>query len=322
MSLQKPPKKQEPRRAVARFLVLVLLVAVAGVAIWAAVTNQRIDLIEDVPAATIELEDMTEVDGVRINVVSESGGPVPVIFLHDLDVAGSVVWDAVAVDIGERFAAVRIDLPGYGLSDRVPEPGNAHTVASMADVVGTVIQERFTTPVVLVGVGLGGQVAAETAATNPDMTRGLVMVDVDFWPENSWRAFAEGLPWFGRAVTHTFETGGLLGEETWAPNCETGGWCPSESQAAARRQAVTIAGSTDSVYSFRRTLPASLVPTELAKIQVPVVFVWSKAGGVPRESVDRVLERLPDMTVAEVEAWKAHLEAPEAVRAAIDQVGR
>lgn len=322
MSLQKPPKQQEPRRVVARFLVLILLVAVAGAAIWVAVTNQRVDLIEDVPAASIELEDPTEVDGLRISILSEPGGPVPVIFLHDFDVAGSVVWDDVVADVGGRFKAVRIDLPGYGLSDRIPEPGPAHTVASMANTVATVIQERFTTQVVLVGVGLGGQVAAETAAVNPDMIRGLVMVDVDFWPENSWRVFAEGLPWIGRAVTHTFEAGGLLGADTWAPNCETGGWCPSESQSAARRQAVTIAGTTDSLYSFRRTLPASLVPTELAKIQVPVVFVWSKSGDVSDESIDRVLEKLPEMTVTEVEAWKAHLEAPETVIAAIDDVGR
>lgn len=322
MSLQKPPSREGPRRAFVRMLLFLILVLGVGFVVWAAVVNQRIDVVESVEASSIELVDPADVDGLRVNVVTEVGGPIPVILLHDFDIAGGAIWDDVAAGVEGRFKAVRIDLPGYGLSDRLPEEGSGHTVSSLAGVVGAIIEERYDTKVVLVGVGLGGEVAAEIAATNPGPVRALVLVDVDFWPEASWEEIAESLPYFGRAVTHTLKAGGMLGEQTWAPACAEGGWCPNESQAEARRVAQAISGTTDTLYAHLRTLPSALVPSELGEIEVPVAFVWSKSGVVPRESVDRVLERLPDMIVTEVDVWKAHLEAPQNVLNAIEAVGR
>ena len=167
MSLRKPPTGDQPKRTLARFLVLVLLLAVVGVVVWAVVVDQRIDRVENVAASSIELDDPIEVDGLRINVISETGGPIPVVFLHDFDVTGSAMLDGVVAEVGGRFNSTRIDLPGFGLSDRLPEPGPEHTVASLSNIVGTVIEERFQVGVVLVGVGFGGEVAAELAATSP-----------------------------------------------------------------------------------------------------------------------------------------------------------
>ncbi|MFV1962570.1 MAG: alpha/beta fold hydrolase, partial [Acidimicrobiia bacterium] len=179
--LQKPPTRDRPSRILLRILALALLVLAVGVVVWTSVTNQRIDLTEDVPAGEIELDDFTVVEGMRVNVVTEPGGVVPVILLHDSDVAGGVMLDEVAKELGGRFQAVRLDLPGYGLSDRLPDEGPGHTVASMAQVVTAVVEERFSIPVVLVGTGLGGRVAAEVAVSSPDIVRGVVLVDVDFW---------------------------------------------------------------------------------------------------------------------------------------------
>lgn len=322
MSLQKPPSKSEPSRSFARFLVLLILIAGVVVAVWSAVVNQRIDQVENVPASSIELVDAIDVDGRRINVVADTGGPIPVVLLHDFDIAGSALLDNVAANVGGRFHAIRIDLPGYGLSDRLPEEGTEHTVASIAGVVGAVIEERFRIAVVVVGVGLGGEVAAEVAATNPGVVRGLVLVDVDFWAEDGWEEAVERLPYVGRAATHTLSAGGQLGMQYWAPNCELGGWCPSDAQLEARGVAESISGSTDTLRSHLRTLPSSLVPGDLANIEVPVAYVWSSAGEVPRESVDRVSERLPDMEIFEVGVWKAHLESPGSVFEAIQSVGQ
>ena len=320
--LQEPPTRDRPSRIMLRILVLALLVLAVGVVIWTSVTNQRIDLTEDVPAREIVLADPSMVGDLRINVVTESGGPVPVILLHERDVVGSAIWNDVATGLDGRFKAVRVDLPGYGLSDRLPNEGLGHTVASMAQVVRSVNEERFDIPVVVVGAGLGGRVAAEVAVSSPDLVRGVVLVDVDFWEEDGWKEIIEGLPWVGRAATFTFETGGRFAMDVWAPNCADGGWCPSQNQLAAREIATTIRGSTDSIRSFLRTQPSSLVPSDLSSISVPVAYVWSRDGDVPFDAVERVKQQLPDMTVSEVDVWKAHLESPGAVVDAVDVVGR
>jgi hypothetical protein len=88
----------------------------------------------------------------------------------------------------------------------------------------------------------------------------------------------------------------------------------------ARDLAETIVDTADSIRSFRRTPPASFVPSKLGDIVAPTRYVWSQEGTVPRESVDRVLESLPEMEVEVVPVWKAHLEEPSVVADAIRSV--
>lgn len=320
-SLQKPPERDRPAHIFARMVVLLVLLLLVGVAVWAAVTGQRADLTETTSLDSLEREGTVDVGDLSINVQETVGGPVPVVLLHDFDVAGSVLWDSVADEIGEGFQPVRVDLPGFGLSERLPGEGAGHTVSSMAGVIATVIEERFDVPVVVAGVGLGGKVAAELAVTNPGLVRGLVLVDVDFWSERDWVEVAETLPFVGHAVTHTFEAGGPLALDRWAPNCEEGGWCPSADQIAARGLAASVARTTDSLHGFRLTPTSSLVPSDLESITVPVAYVWSTEGAVPADSVEMIEGRLPDMSVIEAQAWKAHLESPGSVVDAIEEVG-
>ena len=191
---------------------------------------------------------------------------------------------------------MRVDLPGFGLSARIPEEGSRHTVASMAEEVSDVIQQSFGQPAVVAGIGLGGEVAAEIAVTHPDLVAGLVMLDVDFFKPRAWDEFVERLPWVGIAATYALETGGPLAAGRWAPNCESGGWCPTPSQVQARNRAETIVDTSESIHFFRRTPAASQVPSKLGEITTPTSYLWSQAGDVPRESVDRVQEAMPAAT--------------------------
>jgi pimeloyl-ACP methyl ester carboxylesterase len=315
--LRPPPKEETPSRLFVRFLMLIVLVVAAGVAIWTAVTLDRITLIEDVSLENLELDVVTTND-TRLNVVRQGEGEVPLVLLHDVDVAGGIIWDGVVAELDPRFSVMRIDLPGFGLSERIPTEGSRHTVASMAEDVSDAIAQTFGRAVVIAGVGLGGEVAAEIAVIQPDLVAGLVMVDVDFYRPEGWIEFVEKLPWVGTAATFAFETGGPLAAGRWAPNCETGGWCPTQSQVDARDLAETIVDSTASLHAFRRTPAASQVPSKLGEITAPTQYLWSQAGDVPRESVDRVQEAMPEAVVEVVaDAWKAHLDTSEVVAATI-----
>ena len=316
--LRPPPREEAPSRVVVRMLVLIVLVLAAGVTVWTAVTQQRIELIEDTSLQDLELAPMVSPNGTSINVVREGDGAVPLVLLHDVDIAGNVIWDGVVSSLDERFTVMRVDLPGFGLSDRIPVEGTRHTVASMAVEVGDIIDQAFTEPAVIAGIGLGGEVAAEIAVSSPELVAAVVLVDVDFYKPDGWVEFAEKLPWFGPAATFAFETAGSFSFERWAPHCADDGWCPTLSQVEARELAETIVGTTDSVRAFRRTPAASLVPSKLGDIAVPVHYLWSQQGEVPRDSVDRVLEALPGTQIEVLaEAWKAHLDSPRDVATAI-----
>jgi len=316
--LRPPPKPDAPTRVVLRMLVLVLLVLAAGVIVWTAVTEQRIDLIEDVSLGDLELDPIVTSDGTELNVSREGDGPVPLVLLHDVDVAGGVIWDGVVAVLDPAFTVLRVDLPGFGLSERVPTEGSRHTVASMAEQIAEGIEQVFGEPVVIAGVGLGGEVGAEIAVTRADLVTGLMMIDVDFYKPDGWDEMVQKLPWVGKAATFALETAGPFAADRWAPNCEADGWCPTRSQVEARDLAETIIDTSASIRAFHRTPAASQVPSKLADIAAPVYYLWSQQGEVPRESVDRVQEALPDADFEVLaDAWKAHLDQPADVAAAI-----
>lgn len=319
--LRPPPKQDTPSRVFLRIVVLVLLVIGAGTAIWTQVTRDRIGLIEDVALEDLDIQPVVTAAGTQLNVVTQGEGTIPVVLLHDADVAGGVTWDGVVAGLDPRFAVMRVDLPGFGLSERLPTEGSRHTVASMAEDVADVIRQTYGDRVVIAGVGLGGEVGAEIAATQPGLVSGLVMVDVDFYKDETWVERVEKLPWVGTAATYAFETAGPLANDRWAPNCGAGGWCPSSSQSAARDLAESIVDTSASIRAFRRTPAASQVPSKLGEISVPTQYLWSQSGGVPRESVDRIQDAMPSAAFEAVpEAWRAHLDSPEKVAAAISSL--
>jgi pimeloyl-ACP methyl ester carboxylesterase len=322
MGLQQPPKQEKPGRLFIKMVMLLALVAGAGVLVWAFSVDSRIDLTEDLTVASLELDPGTfvTVDDLDIRVVDLSVGDLPVVLIHDVDVAGGVVFDQLAPLLEGDLRAVTLDLPGFGLSERMPTEGVHHTVGAMAGVVADVIAQRYGAPVVIVGVGLGGEVGAEVAVTRPETVAGLVMVDVDFWSIDGWRERLQRWPIIGRPMTFTFETSGSRALDTWAPHCDEGGWCPTADQVRKRGVTATIIDSTDSIKAFRETRQASFVPTDLDRITAPVAYVWSIKGRVPRESVERIKEELPDMTIFDVDTWMAHVEMPDEVVGAIRSI--
>lgn len=320
MSLQKPPTQNAPSRTAGRLILLLLLAAGAGFVIYTAVTNQRADLTEDRPTEALELAESATVDGIRLNISEDDGGPEPVVILHDFDVTGGLILDDVSAGLGEAYHGVRIDLPGFGYSDRIPTTGRGHTVAVMAQNVAAVIEDRYGQPVPVIGVGLGGEVAAELAYTYPNVVSGVVLVDVDFESDPTFEESLEGLPWMGKAATYTWETGGRFALDNWAAHCKAGGWCPTDAELAERATIIQLEGTTDSLWSFRRTPTAALAPANLAEISMPAAYVWSTSGEVPQDSVDSIAGQWTGLQVFESTTFAAHLEDPTTVAAALAAV--
>nr|MBA3416020.1 alpha/beta fold hydrolase [Chloroflexia bacterium] len=117
-------------------------------------------------------------DGMSLQalVAGPADAPVTLVFLHGL--GGSLsTWSQLMGEFVDKARLIALDLPGHGRSDK-PEPGAFdYSVAGLAGAVGEALTQLGAAPAVLVGHSLGGAVAMQLALDQPQLVRGLVLVN-------------------------------------------------------------------------------------------------------------------------------------------------
>jgi pimeloyl-ACP methyl ester carboxylesterase len=113
------------------------------------------------------------VDGGELPSIEAGAGPC-VLLLH-AGIADMSMWEPQVDELSTDFVVAAYDARGYGLSRS--EPG---TYSPLADLV-EVAQARDEPSVALVGCSLGGALALEYAAANPDRVWALVWVCGGIW---------------------------------------------------------------------------------------------------------------------------------------------
>jgi pimeloyl-ACP methyl ester carboxylesterase len=111
--------------------------------------------------------------GVSTAVLEGGDGP-PVVLLHGQG-GWAGVWVPVMADLVRDHRVVAPDLPGLGAS-RVD--GAAPTAGRVLAWLGELLDRTCPAPPVLVGVSLGGSIAARFAAASGDRLAGLVLVSM------------------------------------------------------------------------------------------------------------------------------------------------
>ncbi|WTW99031.1 alpha/beta hydrolase [Streptomycetaceae bacterium NBC_01309] len=131
-------------------------------------------------------------DGCRLHGLDWGGTGVPVLLLHGGGLTAHT-WDFVCLGLRGAARLVALDLRGHGDSDW-SDDCRVGTMA--ADVVAAADHLGFAR-VRLVGMSLGGVVAAHVAAARPDRVERLALVDVapgvDFESTGRIREFMSGL---------------------------------------------------------------------------------------------------------------------------------
>ncbi|MBC7723261.1 MAG: alpha/beta fold hydrolase [Burkholderiaceae bacterium] len=116
---------------------------------------------------------LLRVDGRDIRYDVEGTGE-PVLLLHGIG-RSLDDWNLVRDTLAERHTVYRVDLPGFGGSERLPArtdlAGLAAAVIAFLDAVEEVRRIR------VVGNSLGGAVAMQIAATRPERVAALVLVN-------------------------------------------------------------------------------------------------------------------------------------------------
>jgi len=127
-------------------------------------------------------------EGLQLHYLDWPGQGDTIVFLHGGALTAHT-WDLVALELENDFHCVALDLRGHGLSDwseRYSIPDSVYDVAALADQLGG---DGFH----VVGMSLGGNVAAHYAASPGTRARSLVLVDVgpgvDFGATQGMREF-------------------------------------------------------------------------------------------------------------------------------------
>ncbi len=112
-------------------------------------------------------------DGVRIHYYRTGDEKPPVVLLHGFSDNG-LCWSRLALYLEPDYDVVMVDARGHGLSD-APESG--YGPGEQASDVATVIRNLNLDRPVLVGHSMGAETAAVTAATYPELVRGVALED-------------------------------------------------------------------------------------------------------------------------------------------------
>ena len=129
-------------------------------------------------------------DGVEIQLASWEGPEPALLAVHGLT-ANSRCWDTMARELEGRRRLVALDLRGRGGSDK---PAHGYDLEHHCRDIDGVLNHLGLERVVLMGHSLGAYICLAYAATRPQRTDRLILVDGGaVLSEEQWRKVGEGI---------------------------------------------------------------------------------------------------------------------------------
>jgi N-formylmaleamate deformylase len=117
-----------------------------------------------------------ETNGINMHYTRTGGNKQPLILLHGL-MANGLCWTSLAQVLEKEYDIIMPDARGHGHSS-VPDFG--YRYEDHANDVAGLIKALRLPPPILLGHSMGGMTAAVVASRNPNLLRGLVLVDPTF----------------------------------------------------------------------------------------------------------------------------------------------
>jgi 3-oxoadipate enol-lactonase len=99
-------------------------------------------------------------------------GGAPVVLLHGVGL-DLTYWDLQIAALCTTHDVIAFDMPGHGLSGKLPHPPS---FGEMAAILAGVLDHAETGPAHLVGASVGGMIAQTLALQRPDLVRSLSLV--------------------------------------------------------------------------------------------------------------------------------------------------
>lgn len=164
------------------------------------------------------------VRGRRIHFLDTGKGERAVLLVHGFG-ASTVSWKPVVPELSKHMRVLAVDLPGFGLSDRVP---GDYSPEGLADDLAAFLDQRGVTRASVVGQSWGGSIALAFALRHPDRLDRLVLMSAFCFPDqlNLFFEWAQ-VPGLGEVLMRLFY-GQFLGERLALDFYEPEKWITQE----------------------------------------------------------------------------------------------
>jgi pimeloyl-ACP methyl ester carboxylesterase len=159
-----------------RALAVVAGAAVAAAAVFA--YEEPVAVFEAAGAARLRLQGVrsahVQAGPWRLHYLEAGTGP-PIVLVHGLGSSAALEWGRLVGPLSRRYRVLAPDLPGFGESER---PATAdYSIRMQVDAVRAFMESVGVSRASVVGISMGGWIAARLAAGHPGMVERLVLVD-------------------------------------------------------------------------------------------------------------------------------------------------
>ena len=214
-----------------------------------------------------------EVMGARVEFLKNGTGDPVFVFHHSI---GSSGWMPFHGMLAAEFETYLPDLPGWGKSER---PLWMRSVHDLAHTLNVMLEQLNLDSVSLVGLGIGGWLAAEMATVDPRRIKKMVLVGAPGIQPEEGEILDQMLIAFDEYVLVGFHDESKF-DEIFTPN-------PSDETRAlwdySREMTARIAWKP---WMFSRSLPPLLTA-----VRVPTLLVWGSHDRVVPVSTGQLYER-------------------------------
>ena len=255
------------------------------------------------------------ISGTRLHYVDVGRGSPPLVLLHAFPLHLGM-WDEQVVALSSRWRVILPDLPGFGATDPLPDPG-ATSIEGFADLVAGLMDALGVGPAVIGGLSMGGYVAFSLLRRHPQRVAALVLADTRAaadTPEVIERRNAQQQQVTEEGTDRLVEAqlANLLTEDTRANRPDV------VERARALMHGASAAGVIGALEAMKNR--ADAVP-ELEAIQVPVlVLVGEHDGPSPPDVAAAMANGIPGarLEVLPGAGHLSNLEAPDAFNRALE----
>ncbi|HWC11921.1 MAG TPA: alpha/beta fold hydrolase [Acidimicrobiales bacterium] len=115
------------------------------------------------------------ISGTAVHYVDVGRGSPPLVLLHAFPLHLGM-WDEQVVALSSRWRMILPDLPGFGGTEPLADPG-ATTIDGFADLVAGLMASLGVGPAVVGGLSMGGYVAFSLLRRHPETVAALVLAD-------------------------------------------------------------------------------------------------------------------------------------------------
>jgi 3-oxoadipate enol-lactonase len=204
---------------------------------------------------------LTMIDGVRLHYEQEGHG-TDLLLIHGLGMSLRD-WDQCTPELAKHHRVLRVDVRGFGQSEKPPGPYSPQLFAS--DIAG-IMRTCQSARAHVVGISMGGVIAQRLALDFPDLVHSLTLIstssEVNTQAQTAWENLATGV-----------EQHGFTAAEGMADRLHAASFTQAYPERVQQRQRLTAANDPHAFAAAARAVSAFNWTADLTRVQVPTLIL-------------------------------------------------